>query len=139
MILVLLARLKCDKSQSCLRYSSMASSLGLGLVFRYRLRSSVVLKNVRELEDPILKFFLGGTPFLAPESAAFPKMITPVLPMTPHFYCRILFHSKNVDVCKKLELNPLRFDRDIRVFEFEEKKISKIFICSLSEQNPPVK
>ena len=26
----------------------------------------------------------------------------------PTFYCRILFHTKNLDVCKKLELNPLR-------------------------------
>ena len=34
----------------------------------------------------------------------------------PFFYCRNLFHSKNADVCKKLELNPLRFDRDIRVW-----------------------
>ena len=62
-----------------------------------------------------MKFFLGGTPFLAPQSAASPKMTTPALPMTPLFYCRILLHYKNVDVCKKLEVNPLRFDRDIRV------------------------
>ena len=60
-------------------------------------------------------FFLGGTPFLAPQSAESPKMTTPALPMTQLFYCRILFHTKNVDVCKKLELNPLRFDREIRV------------------------
>ena len=45
------------------------------------------------------------------------KMTTPALPM------------KNVDVCKKLELNPLRFDRDMRVLS--QKKISsKIFISS---------
>ena len=56
----------------------------------------------------------GGTPFLIPWSAVSPKMTTPALPMTPLFYCRILFYSKNVDVCKKLELNPLRFDRDVR-------------------------
>ena len=61
--------------------------------------------------------FLGGTPFLAPQSAASPKMTTPVLPMTPLFYCRILLHSKNVDVCKKLELNPLRFNRDIKAYK----------------------
>ena len=63
----------------------------------------------------ILKFFLGGTPILAPQSVASQNMTTDALPMTPLFYCRILLHSKNVDVCKKLELNPLRFDRDIRV------------------------
>ena len=59
--------------------------------------------------------FFRGYPLLAPQSAASPKMTTPALPMTPLFYYRILFHTKNVDVCKKLELNPLRFDRDIRV------------------------
>ena len=31
------------------------------------------------------------------------------------FYYIILFYSKNVDVCKKLELNVLRFDQDMRV------------------------
>ena len=51
------------------------------------------------------EFLLWGTPILT----------NPALPMTPLFYCRILFYSKNVDVCKKLELKPLRFDRDIRV------------------------
>ena len=73
-----------------------------------------------------LKFFLGCTPFLAPQSAASPKMTTPALPMTPLFYCRILFHTKNVDVCKKRELNPLRFDRDIRVLS-QKKNIFKYF------------
>ena len=68
---------------------------------------------------------LGGTPFLAPGSAAAPKMTTPALPMTPLFYCRILFHTKNVDVCKKRELNPLRFDRDKRVLS--EKKYFQNF------------
>ena len=72
------------------------------------------------------EIFLGGTPFLAPQSAASPKMTTPALPMTPLFYCRILFYSKNVDVCKKLELNPLRFDRDIRVLS-QKKIFSKNF------------
>merc|ERR1711954_155109 len=70
--------------------------------------------------------FLGGTPFLAPQSAASPKMTTPALPMTPLFYCRILLHYKNLDVCKKLEVNPLRFDRDIRVLS-KKKNIFKIF------------
>ena len=49
---------------------------------------------------------------MSPQSAAAPKMTAPALPMTTPFYCRILFHLKNVDVCKKLELNLLRFDRD---------------------------
>ena len=52
---------------------------------------------------------------MAPRSVASPKMTTPAPPMTLLFYCRILFYSKNVDVCKKLELNPLRFDRDIKI------------------------
>jgi len=61
---------------------------------------------------------------LAPQSVASPKMTTPALPMTPLFYCRILLHSKNVDVCKKLELNLLRIDRDMRVLS---KNIFKNF------------
>ena len=71
-----------------------------------------------------MKVFLGGTPFLAPQSAASPEMTAPALPMTPLFYCRNIVHSKNVDVCIKLELNPLRFDQDIRVLS------SKFFIFS---------
>ena len=82
------------------------------------------------------EIFLGGTPFLAPQSAASPKMTTPALPMTPLFYCRILLHSKNVDVCKKLELNPLRFDQDIRVLS-QKKIFSKIFICSPCKRKTP--
>ena len=49
------------------------------------------------------EFFLGGTPFLAPQSVASPKMTTAALPMTPPFYCRIPFYSINVDISKKLE------------------------------------
>ena len=60
---------------------------------------------------------------MAPQSAASPKMTTTALPMTPLFYGRILLHSKNVDDCKKLELNPLRFDRGIRILS--QKKIQK--------------
>ena len=64
---------------------------------------------------------------MAPQSAVSPKMTTPALPMTPLFYCRILLHYKNVDVCKKLEVNPLRFDWDIR--DLSQKKIFlKFFI-----------
>ena len=43
---------------------------------------------------------------MAPQSAASPKMTTPALPMTPLFYYRILFYSKNVVV----ELDMLTFD-----------------------------
>ena len=72
---------------------------------------------------------------MAPQSAASPKMTTPALPMTPLFYCRILLHTKNVDVCKKLELNPLRFDQDIRVLSWK-KNISNIFLFfSLQTKN----
>ena len=82
------------------------------------------------------EIFLGGSHFLAPQSAATPKMTTPALPMTPLFYCRILFHAKNVDVCKKLELNPLRFDRDIRVLS-KKKYFQKIsFFRSANKKTP---
>ena len=79
---------------------------------------SLPLFQMMTLEKYLTNFFiflLGGTPILAPLSAASPKMAIPVRPMTPLFYCRILFYSENVDVCKKIELNPLRFDRDLRV------------------------
>ena len=54
----------------------------------------------------------------------------------PTFYFRILPYSKNVDVCKKLELNPSRFDRDIRVLS-QKKIFSKIFICSPCKRKTP--
>ena len=63
---------------------------------------------------------------MAPRSVSSPKMTTPALPMTPLFCRRILFYLENVDVCKKLELNPLRFGRDIRVLSLK-KNILKIF------------
>ena len=58
-------------------------------------------------------------------------MSTPGLPITPLFYCIILFYYKNGDVCKKLELKRLRFDRDIRVLSLEkiEPKFSKKIVC----------
>ena len=40
--------------------------------------------------------------------------------ITPFFYCIIQFYYKNGDVCKKLELKRLRFDRDIRVLSLEK-------------------
>ena len=53
------------------------------------------------------------------------------LPMTPLFHCRILVYSKNGDVCKKLELNTLRFDRDMRVL----KKIQNFRFFTLWTEN----
>ena len=49
-------------------------------------------------------------------------MSTPALPMTPLFLCRILFYSKNGDVCKKLELKMLRSDREMRVLSSKNEK-----------------
>ena len=40
----------------------------------------------------------------------------------PTFLCRILFYSKKGDVCKKLEVNTLRFDRDMRVLSINNQK-----------------
>ena len=55
-----------------------------------------------------LKFFLGGNPFLAPQSKVSPKMTATTLHMTPLLvYCRILFYSKNGDVCNMSENNLL--------------------------------
>ena len=72
---------------------------------------------------------------MAPQSAASPKMTTPALPMTPLFYCRILLHTKNVDVCKKLELNPLRFDRDIRVLSQKKNIFKNFHLFALQTKN----
>ena len=50
----------------------------------------------------------------------------------PHFFiAESFFYSKNGDVCKKLELNVLRFDRDMRVSisSLEKKKINFWFPC----------
>ena len=44
------------------------------------------MRTLEKYLTKILKFFLRGYPFLAPRSAASPKMTTPVLPMTPLFY-----------------------------------------------------
>ena len=63
---------------------------------------------------------------MAPRSVASPKMNIPALPLTSLFYCRIFSYPKDVDVWKKLELNPLRFDQDIRVLS-SKKNILKIF------------
>ena len=42
------------------------------------------------------------------------------MPMTPLFYCRILFYFENGDVCqKKLELNTIRLGQDMRVLIFK--------------------
>ena len=77
-----------------------------------------------------------GYPLFGPSKSSVSKNDHPALPLTPLFYCRILFHTKNVDVCKKLELNPLRFDRDIRGLSLT-KRFSKNFIFSPCEQKTP--
>ena len=77
-----------------------------------------------------------GTPDLPPRSAVSPKMTTPALPMTPLFYCRIFFYLKNVDVCKKkLELNMLRFDRDIRCLSLKKKFQTILFLRSVDQKS----
>ena len=55
-------------------------------------------------------------------------MTPPWLPMTPNFYHRICFSYKNVNVCKKPELQIFIFDRatpilssKIQIFEFFPK------------------
>ena len=83
------------------------------------------------IENFEIFFWGGGTPILAPWKCGVPKMSTPGLPITPLFYCIILFYYKNGDVCKKLEPKRLRFDRDIRVLSLEkiEPKFLKKFVC----------
>ena len=63
---------------------------------------------------------------MAPQSAASPKMTIAAHPMTTLFLLQNPFTRKNVDVCKKLELDPLRFDRDIRVLS-KKKNIFRVF------------
>ena len=75
-------------------------------------------------------------PHFGPSKCGMSNMTIPALPMTLHFYCKILFYSKHVDVCKNLELNPLRLDRNIRVLS-SKKKFSKCFICSPCERKTP--
>ena len=80
--------------------------------------------------------FIGGVMQHNPVSD-FSNMSAQALPLTPLFYCRILFYSKNGDVCKKLELNTLRFDRDIYEGFMFEKKIFKIFYIVINVENHP--
>jgi len=66
-------------------------------------------------------------------------MTTLKLLLTPFFYCSIISYSKNVDVCKKLELNTLGFDVDMMVlsskFKFEKKNQNFPFFPSPNENH----
>ena len=57
--------------------------------------------------------------------------------MTQFFLSRILFDFKNEEVCKKkLELNTLRFDRDMKVLSLKKKHFQKIlFIPTANERD----
>ena len=78
------------------------------------------------------EIFLGGTPISAPQITVSPKMSTPEPPMTPLFYCGILFYSKNGDVCKKLELNSKDLT-EIWGFSVEKKNQKNFKIFDFSE------
>ena len=70
----------------------------------------------RKYQTKNFENFWEGTPILAPKSVVSPKMSSPVLPLTPQFYFKILFYSKNGDVGNKSELIILRIDLDIDVY-----------------------
>ena len=54
------------------------------------------------------EIFFGGYPHFGPSNYGVSKNEHPRTAYDPtFFYCRILFYSKNGDVCKKLELNML--------------------------------
>ena len=83
----------------------------------------------------MLNIFWGAPPLLAPQSAASPKMTTPALPMTPLFYCRILFYSKNGDVCKKTRAQTLKIWRRYKGFKFEKKHFQTFSFVLPCEKN----
>ena len=64
-------------------------------------------------------FLVGGTPLLAPKKVKPPKNDPPWLPITPIFYCRILFSYKNGGGCKKLDLNMLKIDWAIAILSLK--------------------
>ena len=53
----------------------------------------------------------------------------------PTFYCRILFYSQNGDVCKKVELNMLRIDQDMRVLRLKKKQFPNFPFSPLLTKN----
>ena len=85
----------------------------------------------------IFEIFYRGYPHFGPSRCGVSKNDHPSITYDPTFYCRNLFHSKNLDVCKKQELNPLRFDQDIRVLS-SKKIFSKFFIFSPCERKNSV-
>ena len=76
------------------------------------------------------EIFLGGHPHFCPSKLGVSKNEHSSTAYDPTFLCRILFYSKNGDVCKKLELNTLRFDRDMRVLSTKNQtsKFSSKFL-----------
>ena len=74
-----------------------------------------------------LKFF-GGKPHFGP-SKKFQKpkkkICQPLILITPKSYFRILFYYKIGDVCKKLDLNILKIDRERAILS--RKKKSQFF------------
>ena len=68
------------------------------------------------------KNFWGVPPFWPLKVRCLQKW-APQHRLWPHFFlCRILFYSKNGDVCKKLELKMLRSDREMRVISSKNEK-----------------
>ena len=68
--------------------------------------------------------FWGGYPHFGPSKWGASKNEHPSTPYDPTFLCKILFYSKNGDVCKKLELNMLRSDRDTRVLSSKNQNLN---------------
>ena len=75
-----------------------------------------------------------GYPHFDPAKCGVSKNYHPCTIYDPTFLFLILFYSKNMDVCKKLELNPLRFDRDIRGLG-SKKKIKNFHFFAMRSEN----
>ena len=86
----------------------------------------------------MLKVFWGN-PLLTPRSAVSPKMSTPAQPMPTLFIAEFFCTLKMGMFTKKIELNTLSFDRDMRDFIFK-KNVLKILDYSWEylEQIPTV-
>jgi len=79
------------------------------------------LKYIYPLRKYFIEFFFlnfGAYHHFDPLEDAAQKNEHPRTAYDPNFYFRILFHYKNGDVCKKTDLNILRFDRDVRVLRW---------------------
>ena len=60
------------------------------------------------------EFFFRGYPLSGPSKCCVSKNDHPSTAYDPTYLLQNPFPLKNVDICKKLEINPLRFDQDIR-------------------------